>query len=77
MNLIKVGTFPCILCHLCWQKDTEFSWFEDTFFTVPSLIALVSGMKASVYCFKEDFCKMPFDNQEIALFTAFIFINPG
>ncbi|XP_022091308.1 uncharacterized protein LOC110979630 [Acanthaster planci] len=75
MNLIKAGTFPCILCQLCWQ-GCMFSWFDDTFFTVPSLIKLVCGMKTSCYSFREDFTKLTFDQEEIALFTALIFINP-
>jgi hypothetical protein len=75
MNLIKAGTFPCILCHLCWQGHM-FSWFEDTFFTVPSLFKLVSGMRTSCYSFREDFSQWSFDQTEMALLVALIFINP-
>ncbi|XP_038073372.1 uncharacterized protein LOC119741619 [Patiria miniata] len=75
MNLIKLGTFPSILCHLCWQGE-EYSWLEHTFFTVPSLEALVCGMKTSCYSFREDFSKVTFDEHEIALIMALIFINP-
>ncbi|XP_071784467.1 uncharacterized protein [Asterias amurensis] len=76
MSLIKMGTFPCILSHICWRAELEFSWFQDTFFTVPSLDALVFGMKSRVYKFKEDFIQVKFDQHEIALFTTLIFINP-